>query len=303
LPVRSIADWIDYCRRRLEDAGLFYGHGTDNPLDEAAWLVLHVAGRPVDGSFADWNAPLEDMLGQRIEDLLEQRCGERRPLAYLLGEAWFCGLRFEVTPDVLIPRSPFAELIQAEFAPWVEAGRLHRVLDLCTGSACIAIAIAHYLPQAQVDAADISAQALEVARRNVQAHGVGGRVRLVQSDLFSALAGCRYDLLVSNPPYVADWEWRALPEEYHWEPRMALETGMDGLELVLRILAEAPDHLEEQGVLICEVGEAQERMTQLLPELPLTWLEFEHGGGGVFTISRDELSGAAGQVRSLLAGA
>lgn len=300
--MRSIADWVEYCRARLDACGLFYGHGTDNPLDEAVWLVLHVLQRPLDGSFDDWNAEVDELQSQRIQGLLERRCVERRPLAYLLGEAWFCGLRFEVNPDVLIPRSPFAELIRDAFAPWVEAGRLQRVLDLCTGSACIGIAIAHEMPGVQVDASDISERALAVARRNVAAHGLGARVRLVQSDLFQGLAGCRYDLIVSNPPYVADWEWRALPDEYRWEPRLALETGREGLELVLRILADAPDHLETDGVLICEVGEAQERLMRLLPELPLTWLEFQHGGSGVFTISRSELNSAAGRIRSLLAG-
>jgi ribosomal protein L3 glutamine methyltransferase len=221
--------------------------------------------------------------------LLERRIEERRPLAYLLGEAWFYGLRFRVDESVLVPRSPLAELIAAGFRPWLKTETIGSALDLCTGSGCIAVAMACHLPGVPIDAADISAAALAVARRNVALHGMDDRVRLVRSDLFKSLHGRRYDLIVSNPPYVPETQLPDLPAEYRREPVLALAAGQDGLALVLRILAAAPAHLADDGMLICEVGESAGRLQRRLPFAEFTWLEFEHGGGGVFTIGREAL--------------
>lgn len=292
MDMRTIGQWVRYCERRLEQSGAVFGHGTDNALDEAAWLVLHVLGCPLDGRFDAWDEPVAPRQSQQIETLLERRVSERRPLAYLLGEAWFCGFRFMVNEHVLVPRSPFAQLIVNRFEPWTEPGRIRRVLDLCTGSGCIAIAAAHYLPEAQIEAVDISEEALQVAAQNVALHGLEGRVRLIRSDLFAALEGQRYDLIVSNPPYVSEREIAAFPQEYRWEPELGFRAEDDGLELVLQILDQAGAHLEPGGVLVCEVGEAEDRLQARLPNLPLTWLEFEHGGVGVFTIDRETLLAA-----------
>ena len=200
-----IAESIDHAAMRLERAGLCYGHGTDNARDEAAWLVLHAVGAPLDGSFTDWGRELTPAQEERIKRLLNERCESRAPLAYLLGTAWFAGLEFEVDENVLVPRSPLAELILDRYQPWVDPGRIRRVLDLCTGSGCIAIASAACLPQVRVDAADISAGALDVARKNVKRHGLESRVRLYLSDLFDDVPGERYDLLV-RLAWVGNWD-------------------------------------------------------------------------------------------------
>lgn len=296
------AQWVEKCVRELEQARVCFGHGTGDAHDEAAWLVLHVLGAPLDGSFRDWGREVDPVQAGRIADLLSRRISERRPLAYLLGEAWFCGLRFAVNESVLVPRSPFAELIEAGFAPWVIPGTLQRALDLCTGSGCIAIAMARWIPGLQVDAADISEEALAVAAANVAHHAVGDRVRIVHSDLFDALGGRRYDLIVSNPPYVSDVELAGLPPEYGWEPELGLRAAADGLECVLRIMRDAPAHLVEGGLLFCEVGEAADRLQERLPRVPLVWPDFEHGGGGIFTISREQLVQAAALLDAALAG-
>lgn len=294
--------WVEQCSRELERAGVCFGHGTDNARDEAAWLVLHVLRAPLDGSFDDWGRPVGEAEASGIAELLARRIDERRPLAYLLGEAWFCGLRFIVDEHVLVPRSPFAELIQGQFAPWVSPDTLRRALDLCTGSGCIAIAMAEWIPGVRVDAADISDAALAVAAANVDLHGAGDRVRLVRSDLFGALGGQRYDLIVSNPPYVSAGELAQLPAEYAWEPELGLLAEDDGLACVLRILREAPAHLNPDGHLFCEVGEAAGRLEARLPGVSLLWPEFTHGGGGIFTIDRDQLLRAAGVIDAALAG-
>jgi ribosomal protein L3 glutamine methyltransferase len=281
-------------------AGAFFGHGTDNALDEAAWLVLHVLGQPLDGGFENWDMPVTAAQGAEIEALLRARLDSRQPLAYLLGEAWFCGLRFTVSADVLVPRSPLAELIFNGFEPWVSATSVQRALDLCTGSGCIAIAMAHYQPGWQVDASDLSAAALAVAAENVAAHGLQQRVQLHQSDLFAQLHGRRYELVVSNPPYVPREVVEGLPPEYQVEPALGLVSGHDGLDIPLRILADAPEYLAEGGVLVCEVGDSSEALQAALPSVPFTWLEFEHGGGGVFTIQQHELISAQAAVLAQL---
>ena len=226
----------------------------------------------------------------RVREIFRERVERRVPAAYLMGRMWFAGLEFEVDPRVIVPRSPFAELIRAGFAPWIDASRVRRILDIGTGSGCIAIACAAALPHASVDAVDISRHALEVARRNVARHGVGDRVRLFQGDVYQPLGDARYDLIVSNPPYVSEAEMTALPPEYLHEPDLALRAGKDGLDVVRRILAGLPGHLEPDGALFVEVGDSEERMQAAFPDLPLTWLEFEHGGGGVFLLRGADLS-------------
>ena len=295
----TVAEWIERTAAQFEAAGLHFGHGTDNPRDEAAWLVLHALAAPLDGSFLDWGRVVSAVEAEEVRRLAEARCNSGQPLAYLTGTAHFAGLEFEVTPDVLVPRSPIAELILDEFRPWADPDRLHRVLDLCTGSACIAVAMAVQLPSAQVDASDISAAALRVAARNVERHGVQERVCLLQSDLFQSIPACRYDLIVANPPYVAQGDLPDLPREYQAEPGLGLASGADGLEAVLEILRTAPRFLALDGILVCEVGESEERLAAALPRVPFTWLEFIHGGSGVFVLTRAELEGAQSALDAL----
>jgi len=284
----------------LEKAGLSYGHGTDNPTDEAAWLVLYAAGAPLDGTFQEWGRALDPEQQAAVEHWVEARCKTRLPLAYLLGTAWFAGLEFEVNENVLVPRSPIAELIRDQFRPWIQPENVRRVLDLCTGSGCIAIATALYLPDAQVDAADISTSALTVAARNRKRHGLTERVSLIRSDLFRSVPEYRYDLIVSNPPYVPAGSMAGLPAEYRAEPGLGLVSGDDGLDAVLSILLDASGFLEEQGMLVCEVGESEERLADSLPGVPFTWLEFENGGTGVFVLSRAQLEDARAEVAALI---
>lgn len=296
----TVAENIQRIARRLEGARLSFGHGTDNAMDEAAWLVLQLIGAPLDGSFDDWGRTVSSEEEAAINRVADQRCRSRQPLAYLLGTAWFAGLEFEVDEHVLVPRSPIAELILDQFRPWIEPDRVSRVLDMCTGSACIAIATAVRMPAARVDAADISQQALEVAGRNLKRHGVEDRVTLIQSDLFRSVPACRYDLIVSNPPYVPARSISALPAEYRAEPGLGLASGDDGLDAVLSILLDAPRFLGDDGVLVCEVGESQERLAAELPDTPFLWLEFERGGSGVFVLMKDQLEASREQVSELI---
>ena len=278
-------------------AGLWYGHGTTCAADEASWLV----GSVLD---VDYGAPsealhrslerlshhaLSDAEARRIRDLAGARIGRRVPLAYLIGEAWFAGHRFAVDERVLVPRSPISELIADGFAPWVDAARARRVLEIGTGSGCIAVATALALPGVHVHATDISAPALAVARRNVASHGVGDRVTLIESDLFRSLPRSRYDLIVTNPPYVDASEMRIREQEYRHEPEIGLAAGADGLSIVRRLLAEAADWLEPGGVLVVEVGASAEALQRAYPTVPFLWLDFEYGGQGVFVLARADL--------------
>lgn len=287
--IETVGDLIEHGARRLARARLAFGHGTDNARDEAAALVLHAAG------LSPFSAPdvnsrrIGAVRAARARGLIERRIKERVPAAYLTGRTWFAGLEMRVDPRVLIPRSPIAELIERRFSPWISAGRVRRILDLGTGSGCIAIACAKAFPRAQVDAADISREALAVARENVRRHRLVGRVRLVRTDHFRALARRRYDIIVSNPPYVSERELEALPPEYRHEPRHALAAGREGLGSVRIILAEAADHLLPGGILVVEVGDTERAVRRAYPSLPFTWLEFERGGGGVFLLTRQEL--------------
>jgi ribosomal protein L3 glutamine methyltransferase len=296
----TIAELIDRTTEQLERADLCFGHGTDNARDEAAWLVLHVAGEPLDGSFCDWGRAVTPREQEQVAQLLDQRCSRKAPLAYLLGTAWFAGLEFVINEEVLVPRSPLAELILDQFQPWARPDGVNRVLDLCTGSGCIAIATAIHMPGVRVDAADISAAALDVARRNVQRHGLENRVTLLQSDLFTAIPPAKYDLIVSNPPYVPAGSISGLPAEYRAEPGLGLASGEDGLDAVLTILLDAPRFLGEDGILVCEVGESEQRLAEALPSVPFTWLEFAHGGSGVFVLTRNQLEEAGEELTAFI---
>ncbi len=282
--------------RRLARAGLHYGHGTDNARDEAAALVWFALRLPRASSAAAARSllarPVPPRARVRLEALLTRRIGERIPASYLTRRCWFAGLMLYVDERVLIPRSPIAELIEARFAPWIGGARVRRILDLGTGSGCIAIACAKAFPAARVDALDISPDALAVARRNVRRHRLQRRVRLLQSDHFTAVRSACYDIIVSNPPYVGRRELRGLPDEYRHEPPLALAAGADGLDSVKIILREAAAHLNPGGILIVEVGNSETALRRAFPRLPFIWLSFERGGGGVFVLERAQLAGS-----------
>jgi ribosomal protein L3 glutamine methyltransferase len=288
-PALTVAQLLERGRRRLARARLCYGHGTDNCTDEAAALLSHALGRsdPINIATLRRRVLRDQQLSYLA--LLERRIRERIPAVYLTQRCWFAGLPMYVDQRVLIPRSPIAELIEQRFQPWVSRTRVRAILDLGTGSGCIAIACARAFPAARVDAADLCAAALQVARINIRRHRLSSRVSAVHSDHFDGLKGRSYDIIVSNPPYVGRRELKALPPEYQHEPRSALAAGGDGLASVRIILRDAPAHLRPGGVLIVEVGNSEAAVRRAFPRLPFLWLSFERGGGGVFLLEREQL--------------
>lgn len=287
--LRSPLDFIRWGTRLFNQQNIFLGHGTDDIQDEALYIVAHCIGMSPEqvNTFKDVNLLTSER--QQLVALLIKRVTERIPAAYLTKQAWFAGLNFYVDQRVLIPRSPFAELIESEFRPWIDPEGVQDILDMCTGSACIAIASACYFPDAKVDAADISPHALEVARINVDKHELGHRVTLYESDLFKQIPKKQYDLIISNPPYVATQELNSLPPEYAHEPNLGLEAGFSGLRFALNILYAASDYLRDGGSLFVEVGASQQRLMEVLPQVPFTWVDLERGGEGIFFMPKEQL--------------
>ena len=294
----TIIDLIRYAASRFNAAGLTFGHSHDNAIDEATHLVLSSVHLPPDLPPAYGNARLTAEEKNGVLALVERRIKTREPVAYLVGEAWFAGMPFKSDRRALVPRSPIAELIEDGFSPWLDGREVERALDLCTGSGCIGIAMAAHNPHWHVDIADISDDALALARENIALHQLEAHVRAIRSDLFDGLRGERYDLIVSNPPYVTDAEYAALPGEYAHEPKLGLAAGADGLDIALRILRDAPDHLTDDGLLIVEVGESERAIEALLPEVPFVWIEFKVGPMGVFALERRGLVEHAAAIRA-----
>jgi ribosomal protein L3 glutamine methyltransferase len=287
--LHSLVDLVRWGATLFNRAQLHYGHGMDNAVDEALALVLHALHLPhgLDQELMTGALTAEEK--QAVLSLFRRRIEQRVPVAYITHEAWFAGLKFYVDDRVLVPRSPIAELIEMGFSPWLDPDNIDHVLDLCTGSGCIAAACAHHLPAALVDATDISEDALAVAWTNINTLGVADQVQLIQSDLFDAIdRNNRYDVIVSNPPYVEQETMATLPREYAHEPALGLEAGAEGLDCVMRILRDAPDYLSEDGILIVEVGASMDNLIDACPEVPFTWLEFERGGDGIFLLTAEQ---------------
>ena len=286
----TLREFIFWAEQRFVQARLYFGHGTDNARDEAAWLASSALAIPFDELDAHADHRLTELEFKTVAELAEARISTRKPLAYLLREAWFAGLKFYVDERVLVPRSLIGDFIHEQFQPWVNAAPVQRILDLCTGSGCIAIATAIAFPQAQVDASDISNDALDVARINIRQHAIAERVHPVQSDLFQGLGGRRYDLIITNPPYVDTADMASLPEEYRYEPALALASGEQGLDDIVRILAQASAYLNPNGVLIAEVGNSCLALQQKFPQVPFMWLTSASGDESVFLLTTAQLT-------------
>ena len=286
--LHTVRDYLRYVSSRFADSPLYFGHGTDNVWDESVQLVMRSLHLPLENNTLFLDARLTREERALILDRMQRRIDDRVPLAYLLGEAWFMGLPFHVDERVLVPRSPLGELIQGGLQPWLGNKPVGRILDLCTGSGCIGIAAASVFEDAEVDLADISTDALDVAAVNIDYHEVGDRVSTVRSDVFDGLEG-RYDVILSNPPHVDADDIADMPAEYGHEPELGLAAGGDGLDIAHRILARAADYLNPGGLLIVEVGNSWVALQEAYPDMPFTWLEFENGGDGVFLLTAEDL--------------
>lgn len=285
ISIRDMLRWAISC---FNEADLYYGHGTDNAWDDALQLIFHSLQLPFNMPASLQNARLTLSERKAIAELINRRVKEKIPVAYLTHEAWFAKMSFYVDERVLIPRSPIAELIENHFLPWL-AKQPQKILDLCTGSGCIGIACAHYFPDSEIVATDISNDALEVAKLNAENHGVTQRVQLIQSDLFQSIPRQSFDLIVSNPPYVDEHDMSYLPAEFKHEPQLGLAAGKDGLDFAIQILKSAADYLTADGLLILEVGNSEHALVQRFPQVPFLWLEFERGGGGVLLLTAEQI--------------
>ncbi len=288
--LHTLRDFIRWGASRFAEAKLHFGHGTASALDEAAALALHTLYMPYNLSEFYLQAALTPVEKEAVIAVFERRINERKPAAYLTHESIFAGLSFYVDERVLVPRSPIAELIEQRFAPWIEEDQVERILDLCTGSGCIAIACSYAFPEAEVDAVDKSPDALAVATINVEKYHLTDEIELYESDVFNALPDVQYDIIVSNPPYVAIEEWQQLPLEFHAEPEMGFVAGFTGLDIVIRILVEAKDYLTPQGIFVVEVGSSAETLQETFPNVPFYWLDFERGGDGVFLLTAEQVA-------------
>lgn len=288
--LKTIRDYVRFATSQFNQAGIFYGHGTDNAWDEAMYLVLRTLHLPHDTYPFVLDANLTTTEMETLSELIEKRVTKRIPVAYLIHEAYLSGLSFYVDERVLIPRSPIAELIENHFEPWIMYNDVQHILDMCTGSGCLAITCAKAFPEAQIDACDISSDALTVAKTNVLRHNAEAQVTLHQSDLFASLPPKKYSVIISNPPYVSAQEMADLPLEYKHEPSLGLAAGTEGLDFAVKILREAKAFLEPDGILIVEVGNSEHALADRFPNIPFTWLEFQHGGGGVFLLTAEQIS-------------
>lgn len=292
--LKTLRDLLRFAVSRFEEAGLFFGHGSDNAWDEAVYLVLHTLHLPIDNLTPFIDARLTSDERAAVLAVIERRIKARLPAAYLTHEAWLGDFRFYVDERVIVPRSHIAELLREQLNPWVsDPWAIGRVLDLCTGSGCLAILAAHAFPEAVVDAVDISSDALAVAQRNVADYGLEDRLNLIESDAFAGIAGRKYDVIISNPPYVNAESMDALPHEYRQEPELALASGEDGLDFTRIILSRAAEHLNPGGVLVVEIGHNRDALEAAFPDTPFTWLDTEAGDRYVFMLRREELPNAA----------
>jgi len=295
IQLHTISDYIRWATSYFNQSDIYFGHGTDNAIDEAAYLVLYALNLSNQVPVHYYSAKLLEHEKKQVIEIIFRRVDEGIPAAYLTHHAMFAGLEFYVDERVLVPRSPIAELIAQRFSPWVDENSVSAILDLCTGSGCIAIACAYAFPHAEIDAIDISDDALDVAEINLNKHTLNKHINLIQSDLFKALSEDsgpyqgKYDIIVSNPPYVDQEDMQGLPTEFQAEPELGLAAGEDGLSLVIPMLYEAKNYLSEQGIIIIEVGNSQYALMDKFPEVPFYWLEFEQGGDGVFLLTREQL--------------
>ncbi|OAI46741.1 ribosomal protein L3 N(5)-glutamine methyltransferase [Gammaproteobacteria bacterium SCGC AG-212-F23] len=287
--LHTLRDYLRWATSRFNEAGLHFGHGTDNAWDDAVALILHTLHLPINIDRSVLDARLTASEAKQLQQMIQKRLHDRIPVPYLTHEAWFAGLPFYVDERVLIPRSSLIELIEKHFEPWVDPEKIFNILDLCTGSGCIAVACAKAFPDASVDASDISEEALAVAKINLLRHHIEDQVHLLHSDLFSTLPKKEYDIIISNPPYVDTEDMAALPKEYLHEPAIALAAGKKGLDCVITILQQASQYLSPQGILVVEVGNSEIALTERFPEIPFTWLDFERSDGGVFLLTAKEL--------------
>lgn len=288
MQLTTLGEVLAFAEQAFTKAGLYFGHGTDNAWDEAVALALYVLQLPPEVEASVLERVLTVQEKETLNQLINQRISQCIPVPYLTREAWFAYLKFYVDERVIIPRSPMAELILNGFQPWLGERPVLRILDLCTGSACIAITCAQIFKEAKIDAVDISEDALAVAHKNVTLHHCEQQVNLIQADLFSGCVGKKYDIIISNPPYVDARALKRMPSEYRWEPRLALAAGHDGLTIVKRILGEASSYLSPNGLLFVEVGAAASTLQKLYPSVPFTWLEFQQGGEGVFLVNAED---------------